>query len=127
MTLANPSYDAAMRDKPMDDDPYVDANGCLAERVLLGSHEVIVHYDDIPESDITTVDGLRCTTPLRTLIDIAPDTDPRELARVVRDSLERQLFSVGEALARIAEPDMLTRPSARLLRDALPADLTDLE
>lgn len=50
---------------------------------LHGSMEVIVHSDDVPESDTTTVDV------------------------------------VGEAMARIAEPDMRTRPGASLLRRAL--------
>ncbi|MEO8328980.1 MAG: hypothetical protein ABI586_03150 [Candidatus Nanopelagicales bacterium] len=111
-----------MRHEPMANDMYVDVNGCLTEHVVLGSHEVIVHYDDVPESDITTIDGLRCTTALRTVIDIAPEMDQRDLARVVRDCLERQLFSVSEAMARTAEPDMSTRPGALLLRQALPSE-----
>jgi hypothetical protein len=104
------------------DDMFVDMNGCLAERVVLGSQEVIVHYDDVPESDITTVNGLRCTTALRTMIDIAPEMGAGELERIVRDCLERKLFSLAEALARIAEPDMLTRPGAQFLRQALPTE-----
>jgi hypothetical protein len=110
-----------MRQEPRVDDLYIDVNGCLTERVLLGSQKVIVHYDDIPESDVTTIHGMRCTTALRTVIDIAPDLSSRELERVVRDCLERRLFSVGEALARIAEPDMLPRPGAKLLRQVLPS------
>lgn len=80
----------------------------------------IVHYDDISESDITTIEGIRCTTALRTVIDIAPEIDAAELERVVRDCLERKLFSVGEALARITKPDMAYRPGAQLLRRVLP-------
>jgi hypothetical protein len=98
---------------------YVDANGCLAERVLLDGQEVIVHYDDIPDSDITSVGGIPCTTPLRTVIDIAPETDGAELERVVRYCLERRLFSREEALARIAQPDMIRRPGAQLVLQAL--------
>jgi len=49
-------------------DLWIDHNGCLTERRLLGGQAVIVHYDDIPESDITVVDGIRVTTPLRTVI-----------------------------------------------------------
>lgn len=104
----------------IDDDFYVDANGCLTERVALGGQDVIVHYADVPDSDITTVDGIACTTALRTVIDIAPEIDAPELKRIVRHCLERRLFSVEEAMARIAEPDLLTHPGAQLLRRALP-------
>jgi hypothetical protein len=94
----------------------VDANGCLTERIHLGGQDVIVHYDDIPDSDITSVHGIRCTTPLRTVIDIAPEMSGAELERIVRDCLDRRLFSREEALARTAEPDMLSRRGAQLLR-----------
>lgn len=98
---------------------FVDANGCLAERVTAGDLEVIVHYDDIPESDITTIGGLRTTTALRTVIDLAPELEPAELKRIVRDCLDRRLFTPEEAMVRVAEPDMLTRPGAKLLRQVL--------
>jgi len=45
-----------------DDDIYVDHNGRLTERQWLGDQEVVIHYDDIPDSDITEVDGIRVTT-----------------------------------------------------------------
>lgn len=112
-------------DTEASDDMYLDANGCLAERMTLGGQEVIVHYDDIPESDITTIDGIRCTTALRTVIDIAPQIDAAELERVVRDCLDRKLFSIGEALARITKPDMAYRPGAQLLRRVLPLLTSD--
>jgi hypothetical protein len=94
----------------------VDANGCPTERVNIGGLDVVIHYDDIPDSDITSVNGIRCTTPLRTVIDIAPETSAADLERIVGDCLERRLFSRDEALARTAEPDMLSRPGAQLLR-----------
>lgn len=102
-----------------DDAIYVDANGCLTERVVLDGQEVIVHYDDIPDSDITSVAGIPCTTPLRTVIDIAPEAEAAELERIVQHCLDRRLFSREEAIARIAEPDMLSRPGAQLLRQLL--------
>lgn len=61
---------------------FIDANGCLTERVDLGGQEVIVHYDDVPESDITSIDGIRCTTALRTVIDVAPELDRTELEQM---------------------------------------------
>jgi hypothetical protein len=108
--------------EPPDDDLYVDSNGYPTERVRLGGLEVLIHHaaDDIPATDITTVAGIRCTTALRTVIDIAPDIGSDELRRIVHDCLDRRLFTVEEARARLAEQDMLTRPGARLLRLALP-------
>ncbi len=81
---------------------------------------VTVRYRTIPARDITTVDGIRCTTAIRTLIDLAPSAGHGWLEKAVRDCLERRLFTVGEARARIAEPDMLHNRGARLLGEALP-------
>jgi hypothetical protein len=79
-----------------------------------------VHHDDVPESDITTVRGLRCTTPLRTVIDIAANTSEPELKRMVRDCLDRGLFTTEEALIRLTQPDMESRRGAQLLPRVLP-------
>lgn len=86
---------------------------------MVGDIEVIVHFDDVPERDITTVDDIRVTTPVRTLIDLAPELPRRELERITQDMLDRALFTVEEALARLAEPDMDGRPGAELLRAVL--------
>lgn len=101
------------------DDFYVDANGCLTERVAMDGQDVIVHYDDVPESDITSINGIRCTTALRTVIDVAPELDRTELERVVRECLDRRLFTPEEAMERVAKPDMLTRLGARLVRQVV--------
>lgn len=95
-----------------------DSNGCPTERVE--GQEVIVHYDDIPAKDITTVDGIRCTTALRTIIDLAAEVDDDHLERMVRDALRRRLFTVEEAMARVAEDDIRRRPGAVRLRQLLP-------
>jgi hypothetical protein len=100
-------------------DFYIDSNGCLTERIRVGGQEIVVHYDDIPESDITHIDGIRVTTPIRTVIDVAPDVRPRELARIIRDCLDRGLFTIEEALARLGQPDMAARKGAHLVRAAL--------
>lgn len=101
------------------DDVYIDSNGCLAERIRFGDQELVVHYDDIPESDITTVDGLRVTTPIRTVIDIAPETPAADLDRIIRDCLDRGLFTVEEALARVDQADMAARVGAHMVRSTL--------
>ena len=112
-------------DGPDDDeeelvDLFIDANGCPTERVTVGGEDVVIHYYDIPETDVTVVRGIRCTTALRTAIDIAPSVDPAQLREIVSDCLARELFTVAEAWARLAEPDMQQRPGALLLREVLP-------
>lgn len=108
-----------MSSTPGNESIYIDANGCLTERVRFGDQEIVVHYDDIPESDITTIDGLRVTTPIRTVIDVAPEMPSWDLERMIRDCLDRGLFSVDEALGRIGQPDMAARVGARMVRSAL--------
>jgi hypothetical protein len=95
---------------------FVDANGIPAERRWIDGNEVIVRYDDIPASDLTTVDGIPCTTALRTVIDLAPEMEPAEFEELVRDALGRRLFTLDEARRRIEQPDMATRLGAALLR-----------
>lgn len=97
-----------------------DGNGGLVERAFVGGVEVLVHQSDVPESDITTVRGIRCTTPLSTVIDLAPELAPDELKDMVRDYLGRRLFTVEEAWWRLAQPDMADRRGAHLLRAVLP-------
>jgi hypothetical protein len=98
----------------------VDGNGQLTERAWLGDQEVIIHREDIPETDVTEVHGIPCTTALRTVIDIAPEVETARLEVIVQDCLERGLFTVEEALRRVAQPDMIGRRGAELLRRVLP-------
>lgn len=97
----------------------VDGNGLLTERMWLGEQEVIIHRDDVPATDITTVCGIRCTTALRTVIDIAPDVGTADLEVIVEDCLKRGLFTIEEAWRRLAEPDMVDRRGAEILRRLL--------
>ena len=108
-----------MPDDHRSKDMYVDANGCPTEVVRFGDQEVHVRYDDIPESDVTTVRVLRCTPPIRTVIDIAPTTSEPELKRIVQDFLDRGLFTIEEAMTRLAQPDMVSRRGAEILRRIL--------
>ena len=89
------------------------------ELMWLAGQPVVVHYDDIPEKDITTVRGITCTTALRTVIDLAPDLERGHLELIVHDCLDRGLFTVDEAKARLDEDDMLTRTGALRLREVL--------
>ena len=102
-------------------DRFYDSNGDPTERRYLGGQEVLVHYADVPDCDKAVVRGIPCTTALRTVIDIAPDVTADHLEEIVRDCLERKLFTLDEAWARLAADDMRTRPGAVRLREMLPA------
>jgi hypothetical protein len=97
----------------------VDGNGMPVERRTIGGLDVVVHYGDVPESDITEVHGIPCTTALRTVIDLAPDVDAAALRDMLADALERGLFTVDEAWERLGRPDMSANRGADLLRRAL--------
>lgn len=90
----------------------VNSNGCLPELRVIDGVETLIHYDDIPESDITEVKGIRCTTPLRTVIDIAADVERPELENILLRCLVRELFTVAEARQRLQQPDVAHRPGA---------------
>lgn len=98
-----------------DDDYFIDSNRVLTERRTIAGQQVVVHYDDVPDEDITTVRGIPCTTALRTVIDIGPDCEPGQLERMVADCLRRRLFTVGDAWQRLAQPDMWSLVGARAL------------
>lgn len=96
-----------------------DSNGCLTERTWIGGTEVIIHRADVPESDITTLDGIRLTTPLRTVIDLASELHRKDLIHMLDSFLDRGLFTLEEARRRLAEPDMASYPGAQVLRGVL--------
>lgn len=98
---------------------YFDSNGVLTEHRMIDGIEVIVHYDDLPEGDLTVVDGIPCTTALRTVIDLAVDLDAQQLVTIVRDALDRGLFTREEASARLDQPDMRGRLGAALVKITL--------
>ena len=102
----------------------VDGNGMLTETVRIGAREIIVHHDDVPETDTTQVAGILCTTPLRTVIDMAPELPTRRLMEMVAYCLDRGLFTVADAWQRLAQPDMVGRRGAELLRRVLPPTAT---
>ena len=101
---------------------HVDEDGNLVEVRVIGGQEFLVRYvDELPEKDRSVVDGIPCTTALRTVIDLATDPaiDEAGLDRIVNQFLDRGLFTVAEARARIAAPDMCRRRGAALVGAAL--------
>lgn len=93
----------------------IDSNGTPTERVTIDGQTVVIHHDEIPESDITTIHGLRVTTAVRTIIDIAVDLERDELTTVMDDALGRGLFTVAEMRSRLSKPDMTGRRGAALI------------
>ena len=99
--------------KPPDDDH---PDGSIDVRPM-GDDRVVVYYRTLPDKDLTEVNGVPCTTALRTIIDIAPDYPPEKVARMVTDALGRNLFTVAEALERTSEPDLVDDVGAILVRE----------
>jgi hypothetical protein len=122
------------------DDLYASHGSAL--RLLGGSHEhdlgsihvvgPLARQVDLPgvvghrsglldEEDVTSRNGIRCTGPLRTVIDLSGPLDVRSLGRVVDDFLRRRLLDLEELRLRVA----VTRPapgrSPRTLRAVLAA------
>jgi hypothetical protein len=82
--------------------------------------DVVIHYGDLPACDVTTVHGIPCTTPLRTLIDLAPELESGRLHRLVAEALARGMFTLAEAQDLLAQPDFAVHYGAALVRAALP-------
>jgi len=113
------------KDDELDDgdevSPYgVDGNGHPTELRIIDGMEVVFHYADVPDSDLTTVRGIRCTNALRTIIDVACEMPPDDLVWSMRDCLQRRLFTVEDANRRLDAPDMADYRGAHLVRAALP-------
>lgn len=81
-------------------------------------HGVVLHRcPALLPRDVVTAHGLRCTSPARTLLDLAA-TEPRLLSRALREAEVRRL-DVGAVHLLLAEHPR--RRGARALREALTA------
>lgn len=97
----------------------VGRDGDLVEERWVGGDRVLVHYDDLPPSDVSVHRGIPVTTPIRTVVDIAVDVEPDHLEAIIDDCLGRRLFTLEEAWHRLDQPDMADRHGAALVREAL--------
>lgn len=97
----------------------VDANGYPVARATMDGDPVILHYVDVPESDVSMVDGIRVTTPLRTIIDLAAEVDDAILRRMVTDAVAREMFTLDQARSRVDEPDLSGHRGAATFREFL--------
>lgn len=114
-------YDLNFKIDPADyvTDFWIDGNGVPTERRVIGGEPVFIHYDDLPEKDKTVLHGIPCTTALRTLINLAGETPPEQIKAMVRNALERRIFTREEAYARVAEPEISDRLGAMVVGDVL--------
>jgi very-short-patch-repair endonuclease len=72
---------------------------------------VIVHEStDLADIDRTTRCGIPCTTPVRTLLDLAAVASPRKLDAAIDDALRRRLCTVEALIDRFVQ---LARPGKR--------------
>lgn len=97
----------------------IDSNGNPMSLIAEAGSLLFVHHADVPESDLTTVDGIRCTTALRTVIDLASAMPAEHVRENVDDAIARGLFTAAELERRLAEPDMVAYPGAVAVRSAL--------
>jgi predicted transcriptional regulator of viral defense system len=75
----------------------------------------VLHRSTLTRDDTTDYDGVRATTPARSIVDAASaGTDPEQVMKAVRQGLERALFDPGQLR------DIARRPRYRNRRTALP-------
>ncbi len=88
---------------------YIDCIHVIADlprRVALEG--VVAHRSGLIEKgDVVIRDGMRCTSPLRTVIDLSGSMSPYELGKVVDDLLRRKLLQLDELRDRVGR----TRPA----------------
>lgn len=73
--------------------------GTLTTRAGLAVHT----SQDMPLSDRVFIDGMPVSSPIRTIIDLAPLATPQRLTRIIDDSLRDRLLTEEGLLARIGE------------------------
>lgn len=65
---------------------------------------LVIHKDDLPDTDVQESEGFRVTTPLRTLFDVAATSASQELVdRAVADALREGVVSRRQLLRRADE------------------------
>lgn len=97
---------------------HASAAGCLGMRPHAGAFETVVrsgdggprrvgallvHYSTQLDGDVTIRDGIRLTTPARTLIDLAPHLPEREVAKAVREAIRLKLITAAELQRALKE------------------------
>ena len=109
------SHESALRVHELSDVDPARLHLTVPHGVRVADPLVVLHHDNIPESDVEQRQAWRVTTPLRTLIDVAAgDLSQEQLNQAMSDALERGLATRRSVLRRSAE--VPERPALRLER-----------
>jgi hypothetical protein len=66
----------------------------------------VLHYAELPETDVIDHSGFRVTTVLRSLIDVAADApDEDQLARAITEARERGVLTIRNLRSRAENVD----------------------
>ncbi len=81
----------------------------------------LVHLAPLPEEEVQMYNGVRTTTPARSIVDAAANgTDPTQVHKVVREALDRGLvFPDALRAALNRRPNQYMRNVRRLIQEAL--------
>jgi hypothetical protein len=80
-----------------------------------GTSSFVLHRSTLAPEDVTGYDGVRVTTPARTIVDAAAvGTDPEQVVKAVHQGWERALFDQNQLLT------IARRPRYRNRRTTLP-------
>ena len=76
------------------------------------------------DGDVVSRDGMRCTSPLRTVLDLSGSLTPSELGKVVDYFLRKKLLRLEELRGRVSRtrpaPGRSVRTLQQVLRDRIP-------
>jgi len=78
---------------------------------------VVHHVPELHPDDVTVLDGIRCTSPARTLVDLAECMDREELRATFARAREIGLLDMRAVEASYARLEW--RPSLRMLREVM--------
>lgn len=96
---------------------------------IRGRDGIVVHRAALPAADVTVQEGLRVTTPLRTLLDVAAVLPPRRLEQVFEElQVRHRLSPVDVATTLVTRPRRRGNAQLRVLLSTAvdPADVASV-
>jgi REase_MTES_1575/AbiEi antitoxin C-terminal domain len=94
-------------------------------RHRIDSSEIIVHTTrELPEEDVTTIDGIPVTKPARTLLDLATVEPEAVIERCLEDLLRRRLVSLSFLERWLRDPRRRRHPGRKVLQRLVAARAT---
>ena len=80
----------------------------------------VLHRSALAPDEVTDYDGIRVTTPARSIADAAAGLDPEQVVKAVQQAHERALFDRGQLLTIVRRPRYRNRRTTLpLIEDAL--------